>query len=156
LECSRCHDHKYDPITQKDFYSLFAFFNSIDESGLYSHFTNAVPTPTMLLSTDGQDQAIATAEAKIKEAEAELERLGPDRSRMCEAWLRSVDRESKAPPVMTGQIGDFPLDAIKNLKVENRADPTKPGQAVEGPELVEGRLGKGLKLSGENNVTLPL
>ena len=34
LECSRCHDHKYDPITQKDFYSLFSFFNSIDESGL--------------------------------------------------------------------------------------------------------------------------
>ena len=51
LECSRCHSHKYDPITQKDFYSLFSFFNSIDESGLYSHFTDAVPTPTMLLTT---------------------------------------------------------------------------------------------------------
>ena len=62
LECSRCHDHKYDPITQKDFYSLFSFFNSIDESGLYSHFTNAVPTPTALLSTDGTDRAIAAIE----------------------------------------------------------------------------------------------
>ena len=40
LECSRCHSHKYDPITQKDFYSLFSFFNNIDESGLYSHFTD--------------------------------------------------------------------------------------------------------------------
>ncbi|CAG1008038.1 hypothetical protein PHYC_03511 [Phycisphaerales bacterium] len=34
--CARCHDHKYDPISQEDFYGLFAFFNSIEEPGLYS------------------------------------------------------------------------------------------------------------------------
>ena len=49
VECARCHDHKFDPITQRDYYSLFAFFNSIDESGLYSHFTNATPSPSLLL-----------------------------------------------------------------------------------------------------------
>ena len=47
LECARCHDHRFDPITQRDYYSLFAFFNNIDESGLYSHFTNATPSPSM-------------------------------------------------------------------------------------------------------------
>ena len=49
LECARCHDHKFDAITQRDYFSLFAFFNSIDESGLYSHFTNATPSPSLLL-----------------------------------------------------------------------------------------------------------
>ena len=156
LECSRCHSHKYDPITQKDFYSLFSFFNNIDESGLYSHFTSAVPTPTLLLTTDEQEQAIAAIEQKIKDAESDLDRLAPTRSRMFEAWLRGLDRESKSPPIMSGQIGDFPLDAIKNLKVENRADPTRPGQTFERPELVEGRIGKALRLSGENNVSFPL
>ncbi len=34
MECSRCHDHKYDPITQKDYFSMFAFFNNIPEVGL--------------------------------------------------------------------------------------------------------------------------
>ena len=49
LECARCHDHKYDPIKQKDYYRMSAFFNNIDESGLYSHFTMATPSPTLLL-----------------------------------------------------------------------------------------------------------
>ncbi len=156
VECSRCHDHKYDPITQKDFYSLSSFFNSIDESGLYSHFTDAMPTPTLLLSSDETDRAIAAVERQIDDAEQGLSTLAAARSRMFEAWLRVLDRQGHAPPVMNGKIGEFPLDAIKNLKVENRADPTKPGQVVEDPELVEGRAGKALKLSGENNIKLPL
>ena len=73
LECSRCHDHKYDPISQRDYYSLAAFFNNIDESGLYSHFTTATPTPTQL-RWEGDAQAqhreltnqIVAAEAKLK------------------------------------------------------------------------------------------
>jgi hypothetical protein len=40
---------QFDPVTQKEFYRLFAFFNNIDESGLYSHFTRAIPSPTLLL-----------------------------------------------------------------------------------------------------------
>ena len=34
LGCARCHDHKYDPFTQKDFYSLFAFFHNVSEKGI--------------------------------------------------------------------------------------------------------------------------
>ncbi len=84
-------------------------------------------------------QAIAAIEQKIKDAEAELERAGPERDRGCSRpGCEGLDRESHSPPIMSGQIGDFPLDAIKNLKVENRADPTKPGQAFEGPRWSRG------------------
>ena len=37
LSCARCHDHKYDPITQKEFYELFAFFNNLDEKGFINN-----------------------------------------------------------------------------------------------------------------------
>ena len=56
LECARCHDHRFDPITQRDYYSLFAFFNNIDESGLYSHFTKATPSPSMPLWAPAHEQ----------------------------------------------------------------------------------------------------
>ena len=42
--CARCHDHKYDPLTQKEFYQLFAYFNNIEESGRVDRGGNAAPT----------------------------------------------------------------------------------------------------------------
>jgi mono/diheme cytochrome c family protein len=47
LGCARCHDHKYDPFTQKDYYRLFAFFNSVDEVGGVDRGGNASPTVKM-------------------------------------------------------------------------------------------------------------
>ena len=43
LGCARCHDHKYDPITQNDFYPLFAFFNNVPEKGFVYNFGNEPP-----------------------------------------------------------------------------------------------------------------
>ncbi len=75
MECCRCHDHKFDPIKQKEFYQLSAYFSDIDEFGLYSHFTFTAPTPAMLLYEADQEQehqaakqAVTTAEAKLEEA----------------------------------------------------------------------------------------
>lgn len=73
LECSRCHDHKFDPIKQRDFYRLSAYFSDIDEFGLYSHFTFSQPTPALLLYQEGQREQHDAARAEVKKAEQELE-----------------------------------------------------------------------------------
>jgi hypothetical protein len=54
LECSKCHDHKYDPISQKDYYSSFAFFNQVNEKGLVGDIGLASPgdPPNMKISTE--------------------------------------------------------------------------------------------------------
>lgn len=72
LECSRCHDHKYDPISQRDFYSIAAFFADIDEHGLYSHFTRATPTPALALYSPEQKQQHAMLREAIASAEKKL------------------------------------------------------------------------------------
>lgn len=49
MECSRCHDHKYDPVTAKDYYRLYAFFNQVPEWGEDGRVANAsplIPAPT--------------------------------------------------------------------------------------------------------------
>ena len=153
LECARCHSHKYDPITQKEYYQLFAFFNSIDESGLYSHFTNAVPTPALEPDFVGS-RSSSSGDRSSRSSRPRSSSIGW-RMSACRL-LRRGSVTSKREPVVPGLIGDFPLDELKAGQVANRADPKKPGQTSEGPELVEGRVGKGLRLNGENNITLPM
>ncbi len=152
LECARCHSHKYDPISQKEYYQFFSFFNSIDESGLYSHFTAAVPTPTLQLTTPELGRALAEIDRKIKKAEADLEHLAKGRRGAFDAWLASPKHEL----AVTGLIGDFPLESIDSGQIANLAAPKAPGHASESPNLVDGHVGKALHFSGENNVTLSL
>ena len=69
--CARCHDHKYDPITQQDYYELVGFFNSVDEPGFYAVGHSGVQAgPTLMWTDDETDRQIADAEAEIEAAEA--------------------------------------------------------------------------------------
>ena len=72
FDCARCHDHKYDPITQRDFYQLSAFFANIDEHGLYSHFTETAPTPAQLLYEGDQEARHRELLDRIRSKETEL------------------------------------------------------------------------------------
>ncbi|MEX1238473.1 MAG: DUF1549 and DUF1553 domain-containing protein, partial [Cyclobacteriaceae bacterium] len=48
IECSRCHDHKYDPVSQKDFYSIYSFFNQANEKGLINY--GELPKPNIAIT----------------------------------------------------------------------------------------------------------
>ena len=74
LGCARCHDHKYDPISQKDYYRFFAFFNTIAESGLDGKSGNAAPILEMPTAEQASQvawlkQAIADHEDSMPEEE---------------------------------------------------------------------------------------
>jgi hypothetical protein len=74
VNCTQCHDHKFDPITQKEFYQLYAFFNSVPEKGLDGAKGNAVP----LLELPGKEQAKKIDELKAQITAAEKESAGPN------------------------------------------------------------------------------
>ena len=81
LTCSRCHDHKYDPIEQKDFYRLFAFFNNIDEAGLGPNNGNSPPfikVPKSWPNLTGKDaEFVKPAAVKITIVQTSVPRPQP-------------------------------------------------------------------------------
>jgi hypothetical protein len=149
FECSRCHDHKFDPITQRDFYSLFAFFQNVDESGQTSYFTAAMPVPTLLLTTDEQDRRIAELRMSIAEKQVALAKAREAARADFAAWKRPPK------PEISGLVAAYSFDEIKGGKVENAADPKAPGSVHEGPKLVPGKTGQAAELDGENGFVFP-
>jgi hypothetical protein len=70
LECSRCHDHKYDPLTQRDFYQLYAFFNQVDEVGEDGRDRNAFPL--MKSPTQSQQRSLSEIDDRIASLSSQL------------------------------------------------------------------------------------
>ena len=81
MNCARCHDHKYDAVSQKDFYSLFAFFNGIDEAGLGPNNGNSppfVPVPKSWPDLKpGENKFVVPEKMKIKVVQTSVPRPQP-------------------------------------------------------------------------------
>ncbi|HET6575852.1 MAG TPA: DUF1553 domain-containing protein [Fimbriiglobus sp.] len=152
FECSRCHDHKFDPITQKDFYSLFAFFQNIDESGQTSYFTDAMAVPTMILSTAEQDAKLAALTEKVAQKAKALAALREQARPAFEKW---VARKRAIPAALPGLVAYYPFDDWDGKDVPNAADPKAPGKPHDGPKPTPGHVGRGAVLDGEDGFEFP-
>lgn len=83
LGCTQCHDHKFDPISQQDYYSLSAYFNSIDESGA----AGGGAKPYLKYKSPYAQQAIDEAAALVKQTDAELADVRSRSDEEFKVWL---------------------------------------------------------------------
>ncbi|HYH56670.1 MAG TPA: DUF1553 domain-containing protein, partial [Anseongella sp.] len=88
LSCAKCHDHKYDPITQKNYYEIFSFFNNVKEAGQIS-FNNALPTPTLMLPTEEQEEIITYLKTRAAAQEKKILQLEQSGEAGFRRWLNS-------------------------------------------------------------------
>jgi Protein of unknown function (DUF1553)/Protein of unknown function (DUF1549)/Planctomycete cytochrome C len=108
LGCSRCHDHKYDPISQREFYQLFAYFNDIAESGTARGVdirASGNPEPVLMLPDTTQKQRIAELQKGIPEAENAVAVARPLMAKAQEIWeafiIPYVDSEAPTWAALT-------------------------------------------------------
>ena len=118
LGCARCHDHKYDPFTQKEYYQVSTFFNNVPEVGGVDN--DAMANPILELPTEKQTKDIARLKNEIAALEA---KLAMEKSQ----FVAKTD-EPKKEPVRA----ETPAPAPKKKKAKNQK-PDAPAKAETEP-----------------------
>ncbi len=93
--CAVCHDHKYDPLTQRDFYSLTAYFGNLTEKPWHDDSDNWLPF--QVLPKDEDRAAFEAALARRSKAQAELKSLLDGSEARVDSWLRSPQGPKALP-----------------------------------------------------------
>jgi Protein of unknown function (DUF1553)/Protein of unknown function (DUF1549)/Concanavalin A-like lectin/glucanases superfamily/Planctomycete cytochrome C len=171
--CARCHNHKFDPISQKEFYQLFAYFNNVPEHGKFRRVGNSPPYIAAPLPE--QDAQLKRLDAELAAASAAWTTLQPDVAQAQRDWERSLDKSAAvgwAPARGLVAYYSFDSDLTPQVAVLNagrgrspvynpRADATggasttlrgeQPG-GPSAPGIVPGRIGRAASFDGKTFV----
>ena len=170
LGCTRCHDHKYDPFTQREFYQLYAFFNSIPEKGRAIKLGNsppyiAAPTPVQQAELQHRQQQVAALRQKWADAQPRLrmqlaaweQQAGPEDRRAIAGWryhdgevLYHALEQSTAAPLFT------PVRASQSQYATVAAVPDAAASSLKYPlpdlATCEGVVSQGLVFDGHKAI----
>src|SRR6266849_1742293 len=123
LGCARCHDHKYDPLTQKEFYQVFAYFNNVPEKGKAWKYGNS--PPVVQAPTLAQQAERAALETKLAAAEAAFAKLKPELASAQTAWEKSDAHSAQVDWTITRDVvaqrrlvGSMSFNGKRSVEVE--------------------------------------
>jgi hypothetical protein len=156
MGCARCHDHKFDPISQTEFYQFLGFFNSVDEKGVYTETRGNVP-PLISLPTERENKRkkeldTALDSAKKRNDKKEIEKLTKEKEAAQQAIASVMVMEDTAKPRPTFVLKRGRYD------MPDAGRPVEPDVPASLPALPKGakrnRLGLAAWLaSAENPLT---
>ena len=132
MGCARCHDHKYDPISQKEFYRFYAYFNNVSDRGRYFKYGNT--PPIIRAPTRGQRAELAALESRIEESNERLDALESSIEKEFAKWSKRAAQN------------EFDWTFDERLAVREAFDGF--GTAVPG------KVGQAARLDGEDVIDL--
>ncbi len=134
MSCARCHDHKYDPVTQVDFYRFMSFFNSIEEPGLYTQTqdSNRAYEPFLEVPTAAQQESLVTMTERIAQLKLQMEHVSPSDEAERAAYIRdTVERTGvrwSVPEVVSASSSDSRVSLDLQPDGSIQASGPMPGQ----------------------------
>lgn len=144
--CCRCHDHKFDSISQRDFYQLFAYFNNVPEKGRAVKYGNS--PPLVKAPTKEEEEKRDELRADLRRAEETVVQLQTTVDALLTKWQKSVDPSTLAAWSPTKDLAaEFSLDKGAPLSVDNHtptfvAGPIGDAVAFDGKHFLSSDVGK--------------
>jgi hypothetical protein len=132
IGCARCHDHKYDPVSQREYYQIFACFNNIAEQGLVKEEPGPNnPPPYVSLPTPEQQQRLRELSQERQECEAQWKAAQPALRQAIATWEPTA-LTSLAEVPTTGQLVHFDFDQQDLGRNSPGIDPNVVGKLAFG------------------------
>jgi len=154
IGCAKCHDHKYDPISQKNYYQLFSFFNNIKEAGQIS-WDDALPTPTLMLPTAKEEKMLHFINTQIASQEKEIEMARISSEAEFQKWVydqryRELCKEI-SPKTNLQALFSFDNNSLKNTvnAKETGIMKRESGQTGDRPVFVTHNNGQAMVMNGD-------
>ena len=150
--CAQCHDHKYDPITQKEFYQLYAYFNNITEKAMDGNRKDS--PPVVKLPTAEQETELAAFDGQITELDAQTKAPIPEVDATQIAWENRMPHWTTLKPTSLYSTGGATLEVLEDSSI--LASGTNPEQEIY-EVIVELPPGKwsAVRLEGLTHESLP-
>ncbi|SHK68216.1 Planctomycete cytochrome C [Reichenbachiella agariperforans] len=150
LACARCHDHKYDPISQKNFFELSSFFNNINETGQISWDPEDMPVPTLMLTTDEQEDILAFIDQKLSTQKDQLNKIKKAEEDHIAKWVQSGQFHTLKPTPVSSLAAHFTLDHnLHNQVGKETGKMDRKFSKGEKANFIKGKQGQGLQLDGD-------
>ena len=137
MECARCHDHKFDPVSQAEYFQLSAFFNNVNELGMTGDDGNA--GPLLMMPTPEEETVLEQKRDRIEHLETALN------ARAEEVKQKGLHADVPIPENVPDSelVSYFPFDQTSGDVTPNMAPGGKEGKTGGGTlTSVEGQLGK--------------
>lgn len=152
MKCARCHDHKYDPISQKEYYEFSAFYNNINEAGQIPNV--GASGPTILLPDSAAKEKIAYLEAAIDQQEQKLQEFQASKKDAFNRWQKGQPSPNTMTPDENGLVAYLSFDDIQNDSVPNLARDSSAGYIEGTLKKVEGKYRGALEFKKGNYINL--